>query len=252
MTTLRKRAAKLLKDTFGDTLPGPAIVELVNFASQNGGLEPRNYYDPFDLKNGRRDTYAQGVKAYNSELRSINADWVRFKKALIEAAADRVTEEQVIEAAKSAFSGRLTWEPYGKKGEADQGHVWHYTTGQYFPTEYRKAAASVLEYAAREARRSRPEVAREVESIEDLTELNRQNGGCWFEPDTMSFFGTQIETEIIQGKYFVTSEQPPHGPRKFTLRSFDQKGRVNTVGEFCAYDDKDEALNAIPELVPAA
>jgi uncharacterized protein (TIGR02996 family) len=49
-------------------------------------------------------------------------------------------------------------------------------------------------------------------------------GGNWFTPDAMSFFGTRLHGEPIHGPggvYFVTSEQPPHGPRAFTVRHFE-------------------------------
>jgi hypothetical protein len=77
--------------------------------------------------------------------------------------------------------------------------------------------------------------------------LNEQNGGCWFEPDTMRFFGTRIESGIINGRYFITSEQQDgDSPRKFSVRSFDEAGKIDTVGEFHGYDTKAEALGAVP------
>lgn len=125
---------------------------------------------------------------------------------------------------------------------------WDYCAGQYFPTEYRKAAATLLEYATRRARQAKPPQKRAVQSIAELKRLNESNGMCWFEKGSMKFFGTRIESGIIKGKYFITSEQPPHGPRKFSVRSFDDTGNVDTVGEFCDYDSKREAIEAIPEL----
>lgn len=51
---------------------------------------------------------------------------------------DGITAENIIEASQRAFSGRLTIKPAGDGVQID------YTTGQYFPTEYRAAACSVL------------------------------------------------------------------------------------------------------------
>lgn len=88
---------------------------------------------------------------------------------------------------------------------------------------------------------------RKVRTIAELKALNKANGGCWFDAATMRFFGTRIESGIIGGRYFITSEQREDDtPRKFTVRSFDSKGKVDTVGEFHSYDTKAEALAAIP------
>lgn len=113
---------------------GSAIAQLAAFAAQPPALERGNY--GFD---------ANGRKAFAEESRKIAGDWRRFKRALIDAGAVGVTDADVIAAAPDAFSGRLKWVAGG----------WEYCTGQYFQTEYRKAAAAVLEYAARTIRRNR-------------------------------------------------------------------------------------------------
>ena len=137
---MTKRAQSLINSTYGRSCP-PAIAALVEFASQNSGIDPRNYYTP-----GDRD-FQNGLSNYREELRSIGDDYRRFRMALATAARENVTEGQVIMAGQSAFSGRLNY--------LGSPAAWEYTTGQYFPTEYRKAAASVLETAIRETRRSR-------------------------------------------------------------------------------------------------
>ena len=53
-----------------------------------------------------------------------------------------ITADDIIEASKRAYSGRLTITA------SDDGKVLiDYCTGQYFPTEYRKAACAVLSQA---------------------------------------------------------------------------------------------------------
>lgn len=93
-------------------------------------------------------------------------------------------------------------------------------------------------------------LSNKVNKVRKITELkahNKANGGCWFDAAAMRFFRTRIESKIIGGRYFITSEQQDDDtPRKFTVRSFDSKGKVDTVGEFHAYDTKEEALAAIP------
>lgn len=218
-----------------DPAANPAIGKLVEFAAQNPGLEFGNYGN---------------WPAYNQERASITRDWKRFIVALRAASAAGVTDQDVIEAAPRAFSGRLEWisKDYLRQKHGmntDYTPRWDYTTGQYFPTEYRKAAATVLEYATREHLRSLPPKHGQPRTIAELKALNEANGGGWFGKGEMSFFGTRIESPILHGQYFISSEQPPHGPRKFTVRSFDDEGSIGTVGEFCAYHDADEAETAL-------
>lgn len=89
------------------------------------------------------------MSAYRSELRSIAKDR-RDALELLSAVAlrDSITAEHLIEASKRAYSGRLTLEATDKGGVRIA-----YCTGQYWPTEYRKAAAAVLAAALWEHRR---------------------------------------------------------------------------------------------------
>lgn len=221
-----------------------AIAQLVAFAAQNSGIDPRNYFSDFRDTNGRR--------AYSQESRSISEDWRRFKSALFVAGLEGVTDADVIAEAPHAFSGRLEWAkhqhtPMSAKANGGEGE-WNYCTGQYFPTEYRKAAATLLEYATRKVRQARPPEKRCVSSIAELKALNEQNGGTWFDRSNVRFFGTKIESEIIRGKYFITSEQQDDDkPRRFTVRSFNDEGKINTIGEFHSHQTKRDAIEAIPK-----
>lgn len=71
------------------------------------------------------------------------------RAALRECYLLEVGDDDVIEASKRAFSGRLTL----VRSRAHDGESDHYTidycTGQYWPTEYRAACAAVLHEAAR-------------------------------------------------------------------------------------------------------
>ena len=232
---MRKRAIEALRTTTYTEGFEPAICALADFAAQNAGLEFGNY--------GDRAAYAQ-------EARDIGNDWKRFKLALQAASDARVTDADVIAAAPTAFSGRLTWRPKQhtpatvQAGEASREGDWSYCTGQYFPTEYRKAAATLLEYATRAVKQARPPAARSVFTIADLRALNEENGGCWFDKGSMRFFGTKIESGILTGRYFITSEQPPHGSRGFTVRTFDEKGNIGTEGELCGHATRAQARKA--------
>lgn len=129
---------------------------LVAFVRQRPGLDFANYGD---------------VSSYRSELRSIGRDKTDAE-TLLQAVRWResITAGDILRASRDAFSGRLTIEsipdprcltcegagavahPKGPKGNREmacpacawkQGVKLSYCTGQYWPTEYRKAVAAV-------------------------------------------------------------------------------------------------------------
>ena len=109
-----------------------ALIEaLHDWINQRPGLEPTNYIS------GWGDT--AGRSAYRSESRSITKDLHDARYFLdYVAIRESISAEQILDAAKHNFSGRLSIEPDGDRFKVD------YCTGQYWPTEYRKAAAAVL------------------------------------------------------------------------------------------------------------
>lgn len=136
---MKARTAKALAGTPYVIMPYafPALVALVDYAAQNPGLDYRNYGEP---------------TSYNAESRSIRKDWVRVCEAVQEAARAGVGDKEIIEAAPQAFSGRLVWVIPGPNVLGE----WQYCTGQYWPTEYRKAVASVIERATHSLLQSKP------------------------------------------------------------------------------------------------
>lgn len=124
------------------TTPGkPATKETIlsglrAWIDQRPGLEYVNYGDPV---------------SYRAELRGITRDKRDAQTLLAAVELSPVTVDQLKEGFR-AYSGRLTWEDDGKGG----GRL-SYCTGQYWPTEYRKAACAVLAAALwDEARESLP------------------------------------------------------------------------------------------------
>jgi hypothetical protein len=103
------------------------------FIQQRPGLEFGNYGD---------------VTAYRAEARSIGKDLQQARTLLrFVELRDSITAEMILEAARSAYSGRLTIVPsYDAKTDSEVVNV-DYCTGQYWPTEYRRAACSVLSSA---------------------------------------------------------------------------------------------------------
>jgi hypothetical protein len=105
---------------------------LARWVKQRPGLEFGNYGD---------------IAAYRSEQRSIARD-KREAETLLAAVRwrDGITADMLKKAAESAFSGRLSikcvtvWP--GK--DATPRYNIDYCTGQYWPTEYRRAVCAVL------------------------------------------------------------------------------------------------------------
>jgi hypothetical protein len=78
-------------------------------------------------------------QSYMRESRAITKD-LQHARTLLRALrlSDSITTEDIISASRSAFSGRLSI------NVTDDGLVKiDYCTGQYFPTEYRKAVAAI-------------------------------------------------------------------------------------------------------------
>ena len=82
-------------------------------------------------------------------------------------------------------------------------------------------------------------------TIDQIRNIMNQSGSHWFDRNTMSFFGTRIESAVYGTSdpvFFVTSEKPPWGPRKYSVREFcASEKKIRTIGEFCSME-KDEAL----------
>jgi len=101
------------------------IGALYTFIGQRPGLEFGNYGD---------------VPNYRAEVRAIGKDLTQARQLLryVELRAS-ITADDIIEASLRAYSGRLTITT------TDDGKVSiDYCTGQYFPTEYRKAVCAVM------------------------------------------------------------------------------------------------------------
>jgi hypothetical protein len=83
----------------------------------------------------------------------------------------------------------------------------------------------------------------------DVRAANSQITGHWFDRDTMQFFNTRIESQLIAGRYFITSERRDNTfPRLFSVRQALPDGRIETVGRFQAYESKEAALAALEAI----
>lgn len=100
-----------------------ALAALMTFAAQRSGMEPGNYGD---------------WRAYRQESRRVTQDLHDVRRMFgAVAVRDSIGVPQIMEACR-AYSGRLTLKA------KDGGFFVEYCTGQYFPTEYRRAVCAVL------------------------------------------------------------------------------------------------------------
>lgn len=109
-----------------------AVIDaLHSFINKRPGLDPADYISGWNDTEGRR--------TYRSESASITKD-LNHARTLLNSLAwrDSITAQDIIDAAKHAFSGRLTIK-VNDQGQPSIG----YCVGQYYPTEYRKAVAAV-------------------------------------------------------------------------------------------------------------
>ena len=87
-------------------------------------------------------------------------------------------------------------------------------------------------------------------TISEVREANAAIGHHWFSRDTMRFFNSRIVGNLIDGRFFVSSERYDDGsPRLYTIREAMPNGEIETVGEFQAFASADAARRAIRSMI---
>lgn len=80
-------------------------------------------------------------------------------------------------------------------------------------------------------------------TIAEIRRANKRAGHYWFEPGTMRFFNTVLETDTVYGgRWFISGERMELDmPLLYTIRSVDEQGHVDTAGVFQAYESYADA-----------
>ncbi len=91
------------------------------------------------------------------------------------------------------------------------------------------------------------------DSMQALRDANKNSGQFWFSPSTMAFFNSKVETDLINGEYFVTSEDNFDGTQRlFSIRRANPDASIDTVGEFQGYTSLNAATEALRRLPSTA
>jgi hypothetical protein len=92
----------------------------------------------------------------------------------------------------------------------------------------------------------------------ELVSLVDDSGSKFFSAGAKRFFNSKLESEGLVAPdgsvYFVTSEQQERdgsrGGRRFSIRRFDGKQSVKTVGAFMGYGHREDALDELRGMLP--
>lgn len=86
-------------------------------------------------------------------------------------------------------------------------------------------------------------------TLADVKNANRAAGMHWFDRDTTRFFRTRIESKLLAGDYFITSEAySDTAPRLYSIRQAQPDGGIETIGRFQGYTTKAAAQEAVKKL----
>lgn len=86
-------------------------------------------------------------------------------------------------------------------------------------------------------------------NMKEVEEKNKSMGNYWFSDGAIDFFKSKIETELIDGRYFISSEKQRRQERKYTIREVSKEGRIKTVGEYRQFNTKEEAKEELDRII---
>lgn len=91
-------------------------------------------------------------------------------------------------------------------------------------------------------------------SINQIISEAERAGSYFFSKSTLRFFSSRILPTIYGGCYFITSERDNYrdsNPRFYTIRKYEGGLKVETVGEFCQFKTRAQAVAAVNKLIKA-
>jgi hypothetical protein len=86
-------------------------------------------------------------------------------------------------------------------------------------------------------------------SMAEVKAANKAIDNHWFEPSTMRFFNSRIESKLYAGRFFITSERRELDlPKRYSIREAMPNGDIKTVGEFQEFLTLEDAKDRAKEL----
>jgi hypothetical protein len=86
-------------------------------------------------------------------------------------------------------------------------------------------------------------------SVDDIRKASLDSGHHWFSPSTMRFFGSRVYSDLVGGRFFISSEMDAQGTsRRYTIREALPCASIETVSgfqEFASLRDARKALKAL-------
>jgi len=82
------------------------------------------------------------------------------------------------------------------------------------------------------------------ENITQVKKANKAQGGHFFDPQAMRFFNSKVESSVIGGRFFVTSERYDlDALKRYTIREVAPSGEiVGDLGGFQRFESVEGAL----------
>jgi hypothetical protein len=84
---------------------------------------------------------------------------------------------------------------------------------------------------------------------DEIKAANKAHGNHWFDKETMDFFASRLYGSVHYGRYFISSEVPPHSRRRFTIRVASENGAIDTIGDFCQFATYKAASTHLDRLI---
>jgi hypothetical protein len=89
-------------------------------------------------------------------------------------------------------------------------------------------------------------------TIAAIKRANKASGQYWFSPSTMRFFNSEIETNVLYGRYFITSERMNLDmPKQYSIRCVEEDCGIDTIGKRGEFSTKNDAIAYLDKLINA-
>ncbi len=85
-------------------------------------------------------------------------------------------------------------------------------------------------------------------TMAEVKQANKEAGQHWSSKGSMRFFNSRVESKLIGGRYFVTSEIGPDERKLYTVREVNEEAKISTVGEFQGHSSYDSAMEEIQAI----